>query len=115
MNLPPISNDSPDDGNVLQLKVPFKRQETNDRVLSVVIAGKCYHTMGFLLDESLEHVHCKQCNEALNPMFVLKQLANKENHYHATAVRYQEEMARLANRSRTKCQHCGEMTRISHS
>jgi hypothetical protein len=48
-------------------------------------------------------------------MWVLTKLAHKETGYHETERRYHEEMKRLSERSRTKCEHCGQMTRISRS
>lgn len=103
------------DENVLQLPVKFKDQEPVERTLTLAKTGQCLHTSGFILDESLEHVHCKACKEALNPMWVLRRLANQETQYHVAAARYQEEMQRLSERSRTKCEHCNKMTRISRS
>lgn len=46
-------------------------------------------------------------------MFVLKMLMQAESRWNQTRESYQEEMKRLRERSRTKCQHCGQMTRIS--
>jgi hypothetical protein len=42
-------------------------------------------------------------------------LAGEETKWHESFKRYQAEMRRLSERSRTKCQHCGQMTRISHA
>lgn len=110
--LPPIETDSEEAGNVVPLGVQFKAQEKLERVLTVTHAGTCMHTRGFLLDDTLEHVRCKTCNEALNPMFVLKRLAHQETKYHELQARYQDELARLSERNRCKCEHCGQMTRI---
>jgi uncharacterized protein YeaO (DUF488 family) len=38
---------------------------------------------------------------------------HKEHRWHELHARYQDEMQRLAERERTKCQHCGQLTRIS--
>ena len=46
-------------------------------------------------------------------MFVLEQLMKQESQWMRTMATYQDQMKRLAERSRTKCQHCGEMTRVS--
>ena len=48
-------------------------------------------------------------------MFVLESLMHQESRWMRTREAYQEEMKRLDERSRTKCQHCGQMTRISRS
>ncbi|WP_232341271.1 hypothetical protein [Burkholderia pseudomallei] len=65
--------------------------------------------------EPRDEVTCADCKEKLNPMWVLKQLSQAEHRYHELHARYHDELKRLSERSRTKCQHCGEMTRISKS
>lgn len=46
-------------------------------------------------------------------MWVLTRLATEDRRMHENLDRYNEEMRRLNERVRTKCQHCGAMTRIS--
>ncbi|SDV49254.1 hypothetical protein SAMN05216551_107187 [Chitinasiproducens palmae] len=75
---------------------------------------KCAHVHGFTVDESLEQVTCRTCGERLNPMWVLSQLCNSETRWRQSREQYQDEMKRLKERSRTKCEHCGKMTRISN-
>ncbi|MBO4120269.1 hypothetical protein J5T34_05885 [Cupriavidus gilardii] len=72
----------------------------------------CQHRAGFTIDEKLDAVECTACGERLNPMWVLQQLARAETRWHNHAAQYQDEMKRLAERSRTKCEHCGQLTRI---
>lgn len=83
------------------------------KVLTVVPGMKCWHKR-FTIDETLDTVECRDCGEKLNPMYALRTLARQETQYHEYHARYQDEMKRLTERSRTKCQHCGQMTRISH-
>ncbi|WP_342049896.1 MULTISPECIES: hypothetical protein [unclassified Cupriavidus] len=73
----------------------------------------CQHDRGFEIDEKLGEVQCLACREKLNPMWVLSQLARIETRWHQQHAQHQQELARLAERSRTKCRHCGEMTPIS--
>jgi len=74
--------------------------------------GGCWHKR-FTVDERSETVECRDCGEKLNPMWVLAKVANQENRAVSNIERYQEEMARLKKRSRTKCLNCGKMTPIS--
>jgi len=114
MMLPPIDVD-PDADKVVKLNATFKAPVPEERFLVVPVA-ECLHFNGpFLVDDTLAEVTCGQCKQKLNPMWVLKQLVQKESRWFAHFARYQGEMKRLAERSRTKCQHCGEMTRISHN
>lgn len=101
--------------NVTVLPVKFKEQPGDDAPLLVVEPSACGHFGPFVVDEKAECVTCKQCGERLNPMYVLKQLAQQETRWHRARATYQEEMARLKGRKRTKCRHCGEMTTISPS
>lgn len=82
--------------------------------LQQVAPGGCWHNAGFIVDEKKEQVECKACGERLDPLWVLRQLCSQETRWRRHALQYQDEMARLAARQRTKCQHCGQMTRISH-
>ena len=96
---------------VVDLGVKFKKPHPEDLTL-IVGYPKCYHGP-FVVDSDAAEVTCGKCGEKLNPMVVLHRLALKESQYHAAAARYQEEMKRIAERSSTKCRHCGKMTRIS--
>jgi hypothetical protein len=100
------------DDNVVHL--PFKRVEDDSRVLTVVspYGNPCKHER-FTIDEKLNQVECRDCKVVLNPMYALVALARQETRYHDLHARYQDEMKRLGERSKTKCQHCGQMTRIS--
>jgi hypothetical protein len=74
--------------------------------------GGCRHER-FLIDERAEKVKCRDCGEPLNPLWVLGVIASKESLAARNFERYQDEMARLKKRTRTKCLHCGKMTPIS--
>lgn len=68
----------------------------------------------YLVNAALAVVQCAECKQFLNPVFVLQQLLGHQSEFMQLHDRYQDEMRRLKERSRTKCQHCGEMTRITH-
>lgn len=72
----------------------------------------CRHDV-FHVDERHGEVVCGDCGEKLNPIWALLQVAQQESHYLRMHKRYTEEVKRLSERSRTKCQHCGHVTRIS--
>lgn len=112
---------------VTKLPVKFKSPPTGERTLEVVqrygkdACNHCYYFDGgsrmknvtYLVDEGAAEVECGHCHAKLNPMWVLTKLAHNETRYHETAERYHEELRRLSERSRTKCDACGHMTRIS--
>lgn len=102
------------DTNVTLLPVKPRNELGRDRVLQTVLTHKCWHRR-FTVDEQAEKVLCADCKEPLNPMWVLVQLSNQETKYHELHDRYQDELKRLKERSRTKCRHCGNMTPISKS
>ena len=113
MNLPTIEIDASAD--VIQLNTKFKNPIPEERFL-VIETRECSHfNATYIVDDTLSEVTCSKCKAKLNPMFVLKQLAQKETRWHEHFKQYQDEMKRLSERSKTKCQHCKQMTRISKS
>lgn len=106
-------NDDQPGAKVRKLPVSRRRDLGNGRTLAPVLGTKCFHQHGYLVDERAADVTCAACGEKLNPMWVLMQLMHKEHRWHELHARYQDEMQRLAERERTKCQHCGQLTRIS--
>jgi hypothetical protein len=111
---------------IAKLPVKFKAPPKGDRrVLEVVNHGPCNHVftieggkvrnVTYLIDPGAAEVQCSACGTKLNPMWVLAKLAHQETRYHEYADRYQDEMKRLGERSRTRCDGCGKMTRISKS
>lgn len=99
------------------LKLPVKRNEPPDGSLMLVPPPfeKCRHFNGpFEVDEDAGDCKCLKCGEKVTAIFVLKQLMRQESQWMRTRAAYQDEMKRLKERERTKCQHCGQMTRISH-
>ena len=108
----------PEEENVKRLPVRFKTPQPSERSLIFpyeVQKSGCDHSFGvqYIIDDSAAEVECSKCGTKLNPMWVLKQLAAHDRRYHEGQKRYQDEMARLNERSRTKCRNCGKMTRIS--
>lgn len=111
MNLPPIDTSGKD---IVQLPVKYK-PPVEGRFLLPVEPGKCSHWRGpFTVDIKAGKCICRSCNEEVSPMFVLEELMKQESQWMQTRATYQDEMKRLAERSRTKCEKCGEFTRISH-
>lgn len=109
-----------DDDKITKLPVKFKTPQAEDRTLvfpwEVHKGGGCgHHFVHYIVDQALSEVECGKCGAKLNPMWVLVQLANQDSRYEEGQKRYQEEMERLNERSRTKCFNCGEMTRISRN
>lgn len=114
--------------NVKTLPIKFKAHpKTEEPMLQVVetswTKGECNHSYrieggrskpaNYLIRQGETEVECGLCGTRLDPMFVLMKLAREESQWNRTREQYQEEMKRLRERSRTKCQHCGGMTRIS--
>lgn len=98
--LPVARRPSPEDGPMLR---------------SVGLGSRCIHfNMQFEIDHDAAKCRCLGCGLEVSPMFVLEALMRKESRWLQTRAAYQDEMRRLAERERTKCQHCGKITRISN-
>jgi len=112
MQLPPIPTEPPD--NIVEFT--GKTRAPSDRQLVPVELGKCLHfNASFEIDVDGGKCRCKSCGGEVTPFFVLEQLMNAESRWMRTRAAYLDEMKRLAERSSTKCRHCGAMTRISRS
>jgi len=84
----------------------------NDKIINVVHAGfNCRHNK-YYLDNSLANVKCGICNESLNPLWVIRELANEENRYFMQMQAYENIVKKAEAKNKCKCEKCGEMTRI---
>lgn len=101
------------DATVVQLPVKHRNLEGGP-MLNPVPFSKCTHWKGpFEVDVDGGKCKCLSCDAEVSPMFVLESLMRKESQWMQAHDRYHDEMARLAARTRTKCTHCGQITRIS--
>lgn len=116
-----------DDEKIAKLPVRFKVPPGEEgRALKVVDRygqDACNHmwfwansrmvNVTYLIRTGETEVECSNCATRLDPMWVLTRIANEESQWNRSRERYQDEMRRLSERSRTKCDNCGHMTRIT--
>jgi len=110
-----VTDELPD--NVRPLGVKFRERTSDDRVLveprEVPGPPACSHLMAtYIVSEADAEVTCGRCNGKVNPMWVLAQLARDDRRMHETQAAAKRASERRAERVRTKCDHCGRMTRI---
>lgn len=111
-----MNDETETDGGVVRLPVQHKAPPNEERMLVAVPYANCQHLRGpYTVDVKAGKCVCRQCGCEVSPMFVLEQLMHEESQWMSTRRAYQAEMERLGNRSRTKCHHCGKLTRISRS
>lgn len=110
--LPPLTG--LDSAEIVQLPVKAK-EPAGDLFLVPAPQPCCHFPPAFTVDPDAGKCFCRHCSGEVSPMFVLEQLMKQESRWNRTRAAYQDEMKRLDERSRTKCQHCGEMTKISRS
>lgn len=96
--------------------LPVKRKApTGNLMLVPPPVTKCHHyNASFEVDVDAGECTCSKCGGKVTPMFVLQQLMHHESRWNRTREEYASEMKRLSERSKTKCDHCGKMTRVSH-
>ena len=100
--------------DVIRFKGDRKNPPDGKLMLVAPPATQCSHFgTSFEVDEKAGTCKCLGCGNIVAPIFVLMRLMNLESHWMRTRNAYQEEMKRLSERTRTKCQHCGAITRIS--
>lgn len=92
-----------------------KGQPVEGNVFSLEMARNnpehCQHRT-MIVDEKLNTLTCKQCGSLLNPIWALARFHKEESSWKWTLKAYKEMLAERDARTRTKCQHCGKMTRI---
>ena len=99
---------------IKQIPIRNKRQGEKDLFLVAKPYDRCKHYNGpFEVDEEGGKCICKACGEEVTAIFVLKRLMRDESRWMESHAKYHDQMKRLSERSRTKCDHCGKMTRIS--
>lgn len=109
--LPPIDTSG---AEVTALPVKHKAPPDGSLMLVPPPASKCIHwNTSFEIDDDAGKCKCLGCGEEVSPMFVLGRLMQLESQWMRTRAAHQDEMRRLRERSRTKCDHCGKITRIS--
>lgn len=121
---------SDDEDKVTRLPIKFRTPPGEDEPMLKVVEqtwrnGECNHryriegvatrSANYLIREGETEVECGLCGMRLDPMFVLRILAREETKWQRSREQYTDEMRRLSERQRTKCQHCGSITRISRS
>lgn len=71
----------------------------------------CQHNK-FVVDPRHKSVECALCGKELNPIWVLEQLCNQESRARRSLDDLYEKIEKAKNKTRCKCEKCGEMTRI---
>lgn len=91
-----------------------RKEPIGDRMLVPVSIEQCRHMLtSYEVDVDAGKCKCLKCGAEVSPIFVLEQLMHQESRWMRQREAYMVEMKRLAERVKTKCQHCGAMTRIS--
>lgn len=76
-----------------------------------VAHDQCAHKR-ISVSELHAEVMCQDCGEKLNPVGVLLRYAKEESRLVMRIEENRKILAKLENKVRTKCEHCGQMTRV---
>lgn len=117
------------DDNITKLPVTFKHPPSDDGPMLQIVETRfgsppaCNHSTmyangrmvsaKYLIRDGETEVECSLCETKLEPMWVLRKLAHEETKFHRAHEAFVKESERLKERTSTKCNHCGKMTRIS--
>ena len=94
------------------------QQRNNANVISLTEARRqydmdhCRH-LQLIVDAALNEVECGDCGARLNPVEALIRFAREESRLFQRREEITPLLERLEKKSRTKCQHCGKMTRVN--
>lgn len=110
MDLTPIEPHA----NVIPIGVRPRPNAESGPFLAPPPLDACRHTLGpFEVDVRAGKCTCRKCGGEVSAMFVLEELMRDESRWMRHRQEFIDRMQRLRERSRTKCEHCGAMTRIS--
>ncbi len=101
---------------ITDIGIPYKDPGEMTCMLAInndKYGSPCWRGHQYKIDPEAEKVTCKNCPKTFNPMAVLVDLAKEESIWAMNRRSYIDEMERLSARSKTKCDYCGKMTRIS--
>ncbi len=73
--------------------------------------GRCRHDH-VVIDEEKALVECDDCGELLNPIYVLVKFAREESVLEGRIEEQRVLQEKINSKLRTKCEHCGKMTRV---
>lgn len=73
--------------------------------------NECQHRIA-IVDEEKAEIECSECGEKLDPIKYLAKLADREGRMYAAMVQLRRDYEKVKEKTRCKCQHCGQMTRI---
>lgn len=71
----------------------------------------CLHT-NLVVDDTLMQIECGTCGEKLNPFFAIRQIMRTYDKWKFQKAKAELALAAAEKKSKTKCQHCGKMTRV---
>lgn len=98
--------------NIKPIGIKFKKPADEKRMLKTVYKGTGCRNHAYLIDDEASQVTCSKCDKIFNPIAVLLDLSRKESTWVMNQKRAIELMEKLSQRSRTKCNNCGKMTKI---
>lgn len=88
-------------GRIIEIKSKFCKQAD----------GKYKHGP-YVVDSKLATVECKSCGMQISPIYVLEEFARSELALRERINRFKKDAEKAAQKNRTKCENCGNLTRI---
>lgn len=95
----------PFEGNVISLEV------VREGIRSRQIYQKCTH-QNVVVDTSLTSLHCKDCNQDLNPVEWIASRAEFYDGLNHRRLELIKEQKRYEAKKRCRCEHCGKITSV---
>lgn len=100
------------DKKVLQLPKRSENAKSDKPTLRKRIGGvKCAHK-NITLDDSNSMVHCDDCGEKINPVWLLGEFMRIESQWGQMLAKLRSQIGEADRRVKCKCTHCGKMTNI---
>lgn len=100
-----------DQQNIVRL--PVRKRERSNASIKIIEPqyGECQHKR-VIVSRKLAELRCQDCNERLNPIEYIHNVANGFANWDYEIERITKARADLDERSKCYCEHCGKLTKI---
>lgn len=100
------------DTKVLQFPKRSEKTKSDNPTLRKRLGGvKCAHK-NITIDDSNTMVHCDDCGEKINPVWLLGEFMRIESQWGQALAKLGRQLDEAQRKVQCKCTHCGKMTNI---
>ena len=100
------------DKNVMQFPRKSAEQKSSKPTIRRRVVGVTCSHKNITIDDSNSMVHCDDCGEKINPVWLLGEFMRIESQWGQALAKLRSQLDEASSKVRCKCTHCGKMTNI---